>query len=371
MSSERKTLHKHEIVDLTTTTSPAADSVKKRVKTNYCQTVIDLSLDDGPGDDYARNMMKILAGSRRKRMRQNQNEKVAPIMNSSIEIIDLEALPESECPNSTSRQASSAEENEETLYKQSLGPIRMEFVSEFLPKHTFADTLQNPNLKTTQLYRELIEYQLNLPIHASSSIFVRALESRLDLLRVAITGPEGSPYENGVFLFDCYLQDYPRRAPRLQFLITGGGNVRFNPNLYNCGKVCLSLLGTWAGPGWISNQSTLLQVLTSIQALVLVPDPYFNEPGFHPQQPNAATQSEKYNRNIRSYTLLYAIRDMLQHATLPGQYPEWGHVLRLHFRHRAKRIQQQLEEWVAQNDSLKKTAREIQTLLENVARSSC
>ena len=24
---------------------------------------------------------------------------------------------------------------------------------------------------------------------------------------------------------------------------TGGGSVRFNPNLYNCGKVCLSLLG--------------------------------------------------------------------------------------------------------------------------------
>lgn len=23
--------------------------------------------------------------------------------------------------------------------------------------------------------------------------------------------------------------------------------MRFNPNLYNCGKVCLSLLGTWSG----------------------------------------------------------------------------------------------------------------------------
>ena len=28
-----------------------------------------------------------------------------------------------------------------------------------------------------------------------------------------------------------------------------GGKVRFNPNLYNDGKVCLSILGTWAGPG--------------------------------------------------------------------------------------------------------------------------
>lgn len=26
------------------------------------------------------------------------------------------------------------------------------------------------------------------------------------------------------------------------------------------GKVCLSLLGTWSGPGWIPGKSTLLQV---------------------------------------------------------------------------------------------------------------
>lgn len=38
---------------------------------------------------------------------------------------------------------------------------------------------------------------------------------------------------------------------------TGHGKVRFNPNLYNCGKVCLSLLGTW-GDNWIANFSTIL-----------------------------------------------------------------------------------------------------------------
>ena len=39
--------------------------------------------------------------------------------------------------------------------------------------------------------------------------------------------------------------------------------VRFNPNLYNTGKVCLSLLGTWRGGGaaeeW-NDKSSLLQV---------------------------------------------------------------------------------------------------------------
>ena len=32
---------------------------------------------------------------------------------------------------------------------------------------------------------------------------------------------------------------------------------------YNCGKVCLSLLGTWAGPGWDPATSTILQARTS------------------------------------------------------------------------------------------------------------
>lgn len=46
------------------------------------------------------------------------------------------------------------------------------------------------------------------------------------------------------------------------------------------GKVCLSLLGTWQGPGWVSGKSTLLQVLISIQSMILCEEPYLNEPGW-------------------------------------------------------------------------------------------
>jgi len=48
------------------------------------------------------------------------------------------------------------------------------------------------------------------------------------------------------------------------------------------GKVCLSLLGTWSGAKgemWEPAHSTMLQVIVSIQSLILVPQPYFNEPG--------------------------------------------------------------------------------------------
>ena len=58
------------------------------------------------------------------------------------------------------------------------------------------------------------------------------------------------------------------------------GTAQFGPNLFADGLVCLSLLGTWEGPGWEPSQSSLLQVLVSIQGLVGMRHPHFNEPGY-------------------------------------------------------------------------------------------
>src|SRR5882762_3335190 len=113
-----------------------------------------------------------------------------------------------------------------------------------------------------------------------------------------IAGPDDTPYAGGLFEFDCFLPiDYPHHPPLMHLRTTGRGSVRFNPNLYNCGKVCLSLLGTWPGQcvfhhyacvytterqsdrpeeQW-STKSTLLQVIVSIQSMIFVDAPYFNE----------------------------------------------------------------------------------------------
>ena len=48
-------------------------------------------------------------------------------------------------------------------------------------------------------------------------------------------------------------------------------------NLYEEGKVCLSILGTWQGDreeSWSASRSSLLQALVSIQGLVLVKEPW-------------------------------------------------------------------------------------------------
>ena len=83
-----------------------------------------------------------------------------------------------------------------------------------------------------------------------------------------ITGPVDTPYEHGLFVFDVHLPpDYPASPPVLFYLSQCSG--RLNPNLYDDGKVCVSLLGTWSGRGsevWTS-KSNVLQVLVSIQGI--------------------------------------------------------------------------------------------------------
>ena len=136
--------------------------------------------------------------------------------------------------------------------------------------------------------KELSSLSNSLPIHDTSSVMVCIDEERPDCLKALIVGPAGTPYENGLFEFDIFLPaNYPNAPPKVILITTGSGQIRFNPNLYKEGKVCLSLLGTWAGPGW-HPKCTLLQVLISIQSLILVDEPFFNEPGFEKHQGSEA-----------------------------------------------------------------------------------
>ena len=111
--------------------------------------------------------------------------------------------------------------------------------------------------------QELSSLSTSLPLDFSSAIFLRTDDDRPTLMKVLITGPEETPYSGGCFVFDFFFPGkYPASPPQVNFRTTGNGSVRFNPNLYNCGKVCLSLLGTWEGAQgeqW-NETSTVLQV---------------------------------------------------------------------------------------------------------------
>uniref|UniRef100_A0A914VVG4 UBC core domain-containing protein n=1 Tax=Plectus sambesii TaxID=2011161 RepID=A0A914VVG4_9BILA len=180
------------------------------------------------------------------------------------------------------------------LYSKSLKHLQIQtykFIGDYgklAVPYTFKKESRNlnpfsPTLKerTKRIAKELASMPNTLPLNASNSIFVCVDEGRCDIMKVLISGPDDTPYQNGLFEFDVFFPtSYPFSPPKCSFLTTGAGNVRFNPNLYNDGKICLSILGTWEGrpeEKW-NPYCSLLQVLISIQGLIFVKEPYFNEP---------------------------------------------------------------------------------------------
>ena len=100
-----------------------------------------------------------------------------------------------------------------------------------------------------------------------------------DLLKgyALIVGPCDTPYFGGYYFFEfTYPSDYPHSPPKVKYR-TNANNIRFNPNLYTCGKVCVSLLNTWRGDQWTSCQ-TISTVLLTLCTL-LCENPLLNEPG--------------------------------------------------------------------------------------------
>ena len=118
----------------------------------------------------------------------------------------------------------------------------------------------------------------SLPI----GIWARTWIERLDLLRILIVGPRGTPYELAPFVMDFHFNEgFPDSPPEAYFHSWTNGVGKINPNLYEDGKICLSLLGTWPGDkkneGWSAKGSSMLQVLVSLMGLVLVKDPYYSK----------------------------------------------------------------------------------------------
>jgi ubiquitin-conjugating enzyme E2 Z len=121
-----------------------------------------------------------------------------------------------------------------------------------------------------------------------------------------IVGPSDTPYFGGFYFFEfTYPIDYPHSPPKVKYC-TNGNDIRFNPNLYKCGKVCVSLLNTWRGDQWTSCQSISTVLLTL--CTLLCKDPLLNEPGVgkgHPDMKN-------YNEIIEYSNISIAVCDIVR-----------------------------------------------------------
>jgi len=140
-------------------------------------------------------------------------------------------------------------------------------------------------------------------MHADT-IYVRTFEDRMDLHRAAMAGAAGTPYHDGLFFFDMQLPpSYPAVPPLVYYHSFG---LWLNPNLDDMGGVCLSLLDACKGPEhWSPASSSVLQVVVSLQGLILTAQPYYNESEYAYQlgTPQRARNALPYAENAYVLTL--------------------------------------------------------------------
>lgn len=89
-------------------------------------------------------------------------------------------------------------------------------------------------------------------------------EQNARYFHVIVTGPEGSPFEGGVFRLELFLpEEYPMSAPKVRFV-----TKIYHPNIDKLGRICLDILKDKWSPAL-----QIRTVLLSIQALLSAPNP--------------------------------------------------------------------------------------------------
>lgn len=246
-------------------------------------------------------------------------------------------------------------DTKEQIYEREMEKHRFSFCNS-IKGFKYAMAAGNMAKCYKRLSVELPSLKSSLPVQYGACVLARICKGQVNKHRYMITGPVDTPYEHGCLIFDAYMSpSYPMKPPDFKFLNTGGN--RYNPNLYDTGKVCLSILNTYIGPIphkselWIAKESTLYQVVMSILGQILVEEPYFNEPGYERSKgsANGNSASERYNLNIRLYVMKSSMRDLLVN---PDSYPEFKDAIRTHFKYKKADILKTLDKWM--DDARKK-----------------
>lgn len=155
--------------------------------------------------------------------------------------------------------------------------------------------------------------------------------------KALIIGPADTPYADGFYLFKfTFPVNYPYEPPKVQYC-TNDGNTRFNPNLYRCGKVCLSILNTWQGEKW-SGCQTISSVLLAI-CTVLNATPLLNEPGTTKNH----RDYEKYNEIIRYKNIEVAILGMLNNEQIKEEFAIFQPIMHEHFQLNKEKIRARID----------------------------
>lgn len=170
---------------------------------------------------------------------------------------------------------------------------------------------------------------------AERGIYFHYDEANIRKLKVMIIGKEKkdsecadlySPYAGGFFVFDIDLpSDYPMEPPKLKFHPVQSF-YRLHPNYYQCGKVCLSMINTWAGNDW-----TPCMTLISLSRVL---EERLNERArcFEPSLENSSIKALKaYNTAVEYAVHKVCIIDILRNKKPPVAFEAFTDIIRKYF----------------------------------------
>jgi len=165
--------------------------------------------------------------------------------------------------------------------------------------------------RTKRITNEIKELHKSTDVFAQNGIYFHIEDDNMNIIYTMFVGQKDTPYEGGFYFVKFeYPSDYPMQPPKATYCTQGylvkSIKIRFNPNLYTCGKVCLSMLNTWSGPGWVPT-NTITNVMIALQALVLNEQPLQNEPGFESAHKDVLA---KYNKVIEYANIKTAVIEM-------------------------------------------------------------
>lgn len=147
-------------------------------------------------------------------------------------------------------------------------------------------------MASVRLNKELSDLIKNPPENCSAG----TIDDDLYHWRATITGPEGTPYYQGIFSLDIHFpSDYPFKAPKCNFL-----TKIYHPNINAGGGICLDILKEQWSPAL-----TISKVLLSICSLLDDPNPD------DPLEPEIATEYkediDKFKNTAKTWTTVYAM----------------------------------------------------------------
>jgi ubiquitin-conjugating enzyme E2 Z len=177
-----------------------------------------------------------------------------------------------------------------------------------------------------RLIREIKEYETQQSQFSQQGIYFQYDHNDLTNIQLLIIGPHNTPYQGGFYFFKIFVTNqYPLAPPKIEF-VTKYNSVRFHPNLYVDGKVCLSILGTWSGPSWTPCM-TITTIALTIQS-IMTENPLTHEPSYY----NAKSDNidcQKYTEIITHANLMGAVIHMLKN--IPPGFHNFQNIINNYF----------------------------------------